>query len=122
MVPEDPPQTFTDSTNIYLKALHSVDIRLKRQMYGLNEAHIISAEKTSSGRADGQNTDSSRIAKDRVALDVGWLNSRSGKVGRDMEAELWAKCRAFLEAMKSERSGRQIKSGDGGHENKDMTD
>ena len=30
-------------------------------------------------------------------LDIGWLNSRSGKVGRDNEAELWAKARTFLE-------------------------
>ena len=30
-------------------------------------------------------------------LDIGWLNSRSGKVGRDNEAELWMKARTFLE-------------------------
>lgn len=32
-------------------------------------------------------------------LDIGWLNSRSGKVGRDNEAELWAKARKFLEGV-----------------------
>jgi hypothetical protein len=30
-------------------------------------------------------------------MDVGWLNSRSSKVERDMERELWDKARKFLE-------------------------
>jgi len=30
-------------------------------------------------------------------LDLGWLNSRAGRVDRAMEAELWSKARAFLE-------------------------
>lgn len=33
-------------------------------------------------------------------LDIGWLNSRSGIVDRNMEAELWVKARKFLEDMK----------------------
>jgi hypothetical protein len=35
-------------------------------------------------------------------LDIGWLNSRSGKVGRDNEAELWKKARTFLEGIELE--------------------
>ena len=35
-------------------------------------------------------------------LDIGWLNSRSGKVARDNEAELWRKARAFLEGINME--------------------
>ena len=35
-------------------------------------------------------------------LDIGWLNSRSGKVGRDNEAELWKKARTFLEGINLE--------------------
>ncbi len=38
-------------------------------------------------------------------LDIGWLNSRSGKVGRDYEAELWEKARGFLEGAKSNLYG-----------------
>ena len=30
-------------------------------------------------------------------MDIGWLNTRSQKVGRDMEAEIWEKARLFLE-------------------------
>ena len=100
---EDSPQSFTDATNTYLEGLHSVDVRLKRQIYGLHEAGIISMAKESPSRSDGQNPDISRVAGDYVALDVGWLNSRSGKVGRDMEAELWAKARTFLEALEAKK-------------------
>lgn len=38
-------------------------------------------------------------------LDIGWLNSRSGIVDRNMEAELWVKARKFLEDLK-EGKGR----------------
>jgi hypothetical protein len=37
-------------------------------------------------------------------LDIGWLNSRSGRVERDMEAELWEKARTFLEGLEKGRS------------------
>ena len=80
-----------------------MDVRLKRQIYGLHEAGIISMSKDSSSRSDGQNPDTSRVAGDNVALDVGWLNSRSGNVGRDMEAELWAKARTFLESLEAKK-------------------
>jgi hypothetical protein len=54
-------------------------------------------------------------------LDIGWLNSRSGKVGRDNEAELWARARTFLEDVnetlggdgKAERDGDGDGDGDG---------
>ena len=32
-------------------------------------------------------------------LEVGWLNSRSNKVERDMEAELWGQAETFLRRM-----------------------
>ena len=41
-------------------------------------------------------------------LDIGWLNSRSGKVGRDNEAELWGKAREFLEGVR-----RDLDEGEG---------
>jgi len=119
---EDGPQSFTDATNTYLKALHSVDVRLKRQIYGLHEAGIITMAKEPPSRSDGQNPDTSRVAGDNVALDVGWLNSRSGKVGRDMEAELWVKARTFLETLeeKKKKNGRVHAENESGVEDQDM--
>jgi hypothetical protein len=41
-----------------------------------------------------------KLEKDSYGkLDIGWLNSRSGRVGRDNETELWAKARKFLEGI-----------------------
>ena len=61
-----------------------------------------------SSKSSGQNLEKVREARDRITLDVGWLNSRSGKVGRDMEAELWAKARAFLEGLEAKNSNGNI--------------
>ncbi len=114
---EDGRQSFNDATNTYLDGLHSVDVRLKRQIYGLHEAGIIAMAKDSTSRLDRQNPDTSRITGDNGTLDVGWLNSRSGKVGRDMEAELWANARTFLEELeakkKNGRGRRESESGIG---------
>lgn len=35
-----------------------------------------------------------------MTFDIGWLNSRSGQVPRDMEAELWEKANALLEEVR----------------------
>lgn len=116
---EDRPQSFTEATNTYLEGLHSVDVRLKRQIYGLQEAGIIAMAKESPSRSDGQNLETSRVAVENVALDVGWLNSRSGKVGRDMEAELWAKARAFMEALEIKKNSRSQRERGSGSEERD---
>jgi hypothetical protein len=47
-------------------------------------------------------------------LDIGWLNSRSGRVGRDMEAELWERAREFLEGV--ENGTKEMKDQDGDHD------
>jgi hypothetical protein len=46
-------------------------------------------------------------------LDIGWLNSRSGRVERDMEAELWEKARTFLERLEKGRSDGTGQRADG---------
>ena len=102
---------FQEACNSYLTTLQSVDVRLRRQIYGLEEADIISAEKARPKGKEGQDIMGMGFGKpaeaEKVAeeggmgkLDIGWLNSRSGRVGRDMEAELWEKARGFLEELR----------------------
>ncbi len=76
-----------------------MDVRLKRQILGLEEAGIIVRERNLSQDKTGGNADGKSTSEKKSNLDVGWLNSRSGKVERDFEAELWRKARHFLESM-----------------------
>ncbi|KAG8158900.1 hypothetical protein KVR01_011343 [Diaporthe batatas] len=111
---------FEEAMNKFLSTLHSVDARLKRQILGLDEAGIISlpSNKDAAAAKDGKAKDSEdgaggasaagpapkpALEPDGVGkvgdLDVGWLNSRSNQVEREMEAELWTKARRHLETL-----------------------
>lgn len=111
--------------NKFLSTLHSVDARLKRQILGLDEAGIISLPsnkdaakdkpKDEDGTGTGTGTGAAApgpkpaLEPDGVGmvgdLDVGWLNSRSNQVEREMEAELWTKARKHLEALSGNQGG-----------------
>lgn len=98
---------FKAATDSFLTTLHSVDVHLKRQIMGLEEAGIInlvSAER----QQQGPNVPPTKasLKPNGVGmvgnLDVGWLNSRSTRVERDMEAELWENAKNLLERQSSE--------------------
>ncbi|KAF9870772.1 mediator complex protein [Colletotrichum karsti] len=110
--PEDQKQLFKSSMDSLLSTLHTVDIHMKRQIMGLEEAGIIKLRNDASkDRQPVMNEDAKIVARPSLEpngvgtignLDVGWLNSRNNKVERDMEAELWAKMRDFLEKYHAE--------------------
>ncbi|OPB44978.1 hypothetical protein A0O28_0091160 [Trichoderma guizhouense] len=90
---------FREATDTFLDTLHSIDVRMKRQILALEEAGIVNL---SSGPRQGHNTTVKPSLKPNGMgaignLDVGWLNSRSTKVERDMELELWRRARELLE-------------------------
>lgn len=105
----------------FLSTLHSVDARLKRQILGLDEAGIISLPSNKDAAKDKPKDDDGSgpgpaaagpkpaLEPDGVGmvgdLDVGWLNSRSNQVEREMEAELWTKARKHLEALSGNPGG-----------------
>jgi hypothetical protein len=93
--------TFKEATDSYLESVHSVDIRLKRHIFGLAEAGIVDFAKATT-QSNAPEVEKTREGG-KVNLDIGWLNSRSGKVGRDKEAELWAKAREHLGKTKSKQ-------------------
>ncbi len=131
---------FTKVTSQYFSLLSSIDVRLRRQIYALEEADIIPAEVaakaepastasfglgsapssqlnvppssagTTRGQVGGNFKSTSAAAGGPVTLDVGWLNSRNDSVGKDMEAELWAKAKEFLEGF--EESVKERDRGD----------
>ncbi|SLM34410.1 Mediator complex, subunit Med11 [Lasallia pustulata] len=123
--------TFTTATAQYFSLLSSIDIRLRRQIYALEEAEIISAEAPAkethsnpnlstafaafgggqSGTAALQTATEKNITSTAGGLgnlDVGWLNGRNDNVGKDMEAELWAKAQEFVSSLTTKADGQAI--------------
>ncbi|KAI0471983.1 mediator complex, subunit Med11 [Xylariaceae sp. FL0804] len=97
---QDPLHIFNDSMDDFLKTLRAVNVGMKRQIWGLEEARIISLSKNETpvikeagGEVKASVSQNGHLELDghgRIGgLDVGWLNSRSNKVERDMESDLW---------------------------------
>ncbi len=120
---ENHKTAFTSASSQYFSLLSYIDVRLRRQIYALEEADIIFAERparetltvsTAPGSVGGISTavpptqtasgKANAAASGLGNLDVGWLNSRNDAVGKDMEAELWAKAKTFIQNLGSEKS------------------
>jgi hypothetical protein len=82
--------------------LSSIDVRLRRQVYALQEASLLGRETASrAGDSKSSRNDPSAGAATVAEnpLDISWLNSRKDTVGKDKEAELWAAARSFVEQL-----------------------
>ena len=129
----DRKASFTAAASQYFNTLSSIDIHLRRQINALEEARIIPAETTAEGIPNtlagplpNLNTASSNPAQVKQAmmrkgaitggglgsLDVGWLNSRNDKVGKEMEAELWEKAQQLVEAFETSKKDGTIVASD----------
>jgi len=125
---EQHKDAFTTATTQYFSLLSSIDVRLRRQIYALEEAEIIPTEAPSKEVQSSSNisaafaalgggqppTSASQSSLEKSAstggglgnLDIGWLNSRNDNVGKEMEAELWIKAREHIRALRAETVGR----------------
>lgn len=84
---------FKEATAQYFALLSSIDVRLRRQVYALEEAGVLTPDSASRSN-DGPGAGGGGTA---TSLDVSWLNSRKDTVGKDKEAELWDAAREFVE-------------------------
>lgn len=82
---------FKEATARYFSLLSSIDVRLRRQVYALEEAGALAPDSAS------RSNDVPGGSGTAGSLDVSWLNSRKDTVGKDKEAELWAVAREFVE-------------------------
>ncbi|KAJ5921603.1 hypothetical protein N7454_009077 [Penicillium verhagenii] len=96
---------FKEATAQYFALLSSIDVRLRRQVYALDEAAVLGPEinsrtgdATGTGTGGGTGTTAGSGAATNP-LDISWLNSRKDTVGKDKEAELWASTREFVERL-----------------------
>lgn len=96
-------EAFKSATDSFLTTLHSIDVRMKRQIMALEEAGIVNLSNTPRQGPNGATKAS--LTPNGLGtvgnLDVGWLNSRSTRVERDMEAELWQEAKEFLQKEQS---------------------
>lgn len=110
---------FEVQSKAFYTNLQATSAQLRRQVYGLEEAGIITPEaKTSTSTvprlpgananqsrqppAAALNSDTERIANGGLgSLDVGWLNSRGNKVAAEKEAEMMQQARSLLESRLS---------------------
>ncbi|SPN98771.1 uncharacterized protein DNG_01812 [Cephalotrichum gorgonifer] len=97
-------QTFKESMDAFVTTLHHVDVHMKRQIFGLQEAGIIDLSNDTPGTAQQEGGDGKGSVRPTAVgtvggLEMGWLNSRGNRVERGMEGELWGRGRAFLEEV-----------------------
>ena len=116
---EERKKVFQESISDYTSLLSKVDVNLRRQIWALEEAKILPSgspilvadpNEARSALPEKKPKDSDGLGN----LDVGWLNSRNDKVGKEMEAELWTQARELLEDMRSDgRNGGNLDIGMG---------
>lgn len=93
---------FKEATAKYFSLLSSIDVRLRRQLYALEEASLFrpdSAVKPGDAAGVGAVGAAGSGSGSTNPLDISWLNSRKDTVGKDKEAELWAAARGFVEQL-----------------------
>lgn len=119
-------ETFTAAASSYFALVSSLDVRLRRHIYALEEADILPAEASSKesqttlgvpvglfsngGGPAGPSSRQTGTGKGAItggglgSLDVGWLNSRNDHVGKEMEAELWDQAQRFVQKLEEEQT------------------
>lgn len=97
-------QAFQSTANQYFETLQTIDVGLQRQVYGLEEADIVQQGKKEVLSIDTKKGEERPFVQGTLGnLDIGWLNSRSAVVDRNMERELWAEAKRFLKDVKAKK-------------------
>lgn len=109
MTDADPSEQYKESMDEFMKTLRTVNVGIKRQIWGLEEAGIITlGKKELPTREEGGEVQASHARSGLLepdgngkigGIDVGWLNSRSNKVEKDMEADLWKEASDILQRL-----------------------
>ena len=103
---------FTDAASTYFSTLSSIEVRLRRQVYALEEAKLIKPgdeNDARKGRKFGGDTGTTRVGGG--PLDPSWLNARaSDKVETEMKRELLAQAKTFVEQSERNADKGQTKA------------
>lgn len=97
--PNNAKTAFSQAAETYFSTLSSIEVRLRRQVYALEEAELIKPgdeKDTRRGRLLGGDIAPTRIGGG--ALDPSWLNARANdKVEEGMREELLVEARKFVQ-------------------------
>ncbi|KAI1399451.1 mediator complex, subunit Med11 [Hypoxylon fuscum] len=123
---DGPLSVFAHEMDDFLHALRAINVGMKRQIWGLEEAGIVTSEGAGASKETAVSSQSQSQSQSTAegagvgggggevaahatgpslkpdgdgrigGLDVGWLNSRSDKVERDMEGDLWNDAEKFV--------------------------
>ncbi|EEH16124.2 hypothetical protein PABG_06211 [Paracoccidioides brasiliensis Pb03] len=105
---------FKAASSQYFALLSSIDVRLRRQVYALEEASIIRPDSAETAGGGGGGTTFTVSTSGGInPLDTSWLNSRKDTVGKDKEAELWAEASRFATQLEKGKGGYRNESGGG---------
>ena len=86
---------FTSAASLYFSTLSSIEVRLRRQVYALDEAGLVDAGRERDVKDARDQTSLRRTAGG--PLDPSWLNARAGDaVERAVEKDVIARARDFL--------------------------
>ncbi len=113
---------FKEATAKYFSLLSSIDVRLRRQLYALEEASLFrpdSAIKPGDAAGAGAVGAAGSGSGSANPLDISWLNSRKDTVGKDKEAELWAAARSFVEQLDKVPDGWNVAIKQKGNDSED---
>ncbi len=112
---------FLHSITTYFTTLSSIDVRLRRQVYALQEAGLIKEGDAKDSKRGGSAAAAAAPGNGAGAgggLDVSWLSGGGDQVEKDMEREIWKRAREFLEGLSEEKtSGHGAVERDGKTEN-----
>ena len=118
---KDQRDKFSAATRDYFGLLSSIDTKLRKEIYALEEAEIVPAEAaarnvtsrqtrsaelnaSTGGGAPSKTADKPRNTGATLRnLDVGWLNSQSDSMKDKMEADLWKAAQSHLIQYEKER-------------------
>ena len=96
-------ETFKSHASTFHNLLDSIRVNLRRQILLQDQAEILAPLPSNSATGATAANAAGSTGPGAGGFDIGLLNVRNDAVGKDMEAELWEKTRAFLDSMERAR-------------------
>jgi hypothetical protein len=101
---------FTEATESYFSKLSTIDVRLRRNVYALEEAGLVlpgDPHRDGKKGAAAANSDEARTGGNGP-LDSTWLNARSSNgVSKAMAQEIWGDARRYVERLDAKSTDEQ---------------